>query len=83
MNANETLCAASLCVAASLALIWKWQRSGVKLPLPPGPTRLPLLGNVLDIPKDVPIWQAFISIARKHSKCLLLLLFLRCLVDAA
>ena len=58
---------ASLCVAASLALFWKRKRSGSKLPFPPGPKGLPLLGNVLDIQKDVPIWLAFMSLAQKFS----------------
>ena len=59
---------AFLCVAtSSLALIWKRKRSGAKLPFPPGPKGLPLLGNVLDIPKDVPIWVAFTSTAQKFS----------------
>ena len=58
---------ASVFVATSLALIWKRKHSGSKLSLPPGPKGLPLLGNLLDIPKDVPIWLSFTSIAQKFS----------------
>ena len=71
MGDNKTVYLMSFCVATSLALIWKWARGRAKLPFPPGPKRLPLLGNVLDVPKDVPIWQTFASMARKSSVFLL------------
>ena len=53
----------ALCAAASTVLIWKLRRGESNLP--PGPKRLPLLGNVLDIPRGVPVWQTFTSMARK------------------
>lgn len=63
---GQTLYVASLCVAASLAFIWKWRRGGSRLPFPPGPKGLPLLGNVFDIPRGVPLWLTFTSMAKKY-----------------
>lgn len=71
MGDNKAVYLFSFCVATSLALIWKWLRGGTRLPFPPGPKGLPLLGNVLDVPRDVPIWQAFASISREFSVSLL------------
>ena len=67
MNDKNSLYAASLLFATSLALIWKWKNGRARLPFPPGPKGLPLLGNVLDIPQDVSIWQALTSLAQKFS----------------
>lgn len=65
---NSVLYAASICTAVSLAaLVLRWQRSGKKPPYPPGPSGYPLIGNVLSVPRGMPIWQAVIPIARKHS----------------
>jgi len=61
---KEALLAASLCAAASLALIWKWQKNR-RPPYPPGPKGYPLIGNILDIPQDIPAWKAFIALAQK------------------
>ncbi|KAM5539416.1 hypothetical protein V8D89_006868 [Ganoderma adspersum] len=36
-------------------------------PLPPGPPGLPILGNLLDIPKDVP-WEGYRDLNRKYGK---------------
>ena len=70
MNDNKVLYAASLCAAASLAtLIFRWQRGGNRPPVPPGPRGYPLIGNVLDVLQDVPIWKGFISIAQKYGEC--------------
>ena len=69
MRDEKTLIAASLCVAASLALALKWRSNRGRPPYPPGPKGYPLIGNILDLPKDIPVWQAFISLGRKFSKC--------------
>ena len=68
MHDEKTLIAASLCAAVSLALALKWRRNRGRPPYPPGPKGYPLIGNILDLPKDIPIWQAFIPLARKFSK---------------
>jgi len=68
MTNNEALLAASLCAATSLALIWRWQKNRSRLPYPPGPKGYPLIGNVLDVPQDVPVWKTFIDLAQKSGK---------------
>ena len=72
MNDSKVLYAASFGVAASLAAlgVLSWQHSEGRPPYPPGPKGYPLIGSVLDVPQDVPIWQAFGSIARQHSEWL-------------
>ena len=38
--------------AAIAAVLWRAKRrGGSALPLPPGPPRLPIIGNMLDMPK--------------------------------
>jgi len=68
MTNNGALLAASLCAAASLALIWKWQKNRSRPPYPPGPKGYPLIGNILDVPQDVPVWKTFIDLAQKSGK---------------
>ena len=41
----------SLAVALLVALRWLFSKKLHTLPLPPGPPRLPILGNALDMPK--------------------------------
>ena len=47
-----------------LALLRKWTRH--TLPYPPGPKGYPILGNVLDLPKNVPIWESLTSLKNRY-----------------
>ena len=71
MNDNRVLYAASICAAASFAaIVLRWQRNDSRLLYPPGPKGYPFIGSALDVPRDTPIWKAWISIAQKYSTCL-------------
>jgi hypothetical protein len=50
-------------IAASLA-IRVYQRRG-RLPYPPGPRPLPLVGNLFDIPKELS-WLSYVQLSKKH-----------------
>ncbi|KAJ7740813.1 cytochrome P450 [Mycena metata] len=53
---------------ASLTLFsaLQWRRGGPRLPLPPGPPQLPLLGNLLDIPSDLQ-WEKYLEWSREFN----------------
>jgi len=70
MGDNTMLYAASICAAASLGLVLRWKSNGNRPPYPPGPRGYPLIGSVLEIPRDVPVWKGFIVMAEKLSRCL-------------
>ena len=36
------------------------------LSYPPGPKSWPILGNALDLPMGVPVWENFASLANNH-----------------
>jgi len=42
----------------------KWRKP--TLPYPPGPKGYPILGNVLDLPQDVPIWESLTLLSNRH-----------------
>ena len=46
------------------ALVWKRKKS--TLPYPPGPKGYPILGNVLDLTKGVPLWEDVASLANRY-----------------
>jgi hypothetical protein len=58
----EVLCQPlNVCIVASflvLAFALRYGNKRPRLPLPPGPKGLPLIGNLLDIPKDKP-WETY------------------------
>ena len=56
-----------LAIAASLIFVQR-RRRGAKPPYPPGPKGYPVIGNVLDIPQDVPLWKALMSMVEKYSE---------------
>ena len=37
-----------------------------KLPYPPGPKGLPLIGNILDVPRGMHIWEGFTRMAEAY-----------------
>lgn len=69
MSGNGVFCTTSICAAATLALALGWQRSGTQPPYPPGPRGYPLVGSILKVPRDAPMWKGFVSIAEKFGKC--------------
>ncbi|KAJ7211168.1 cytochrome P450 [Mycena pura] len=48
----------TLACSALLYFGLRWRRNRSKLPLPPGPKKLPLVGNLLDIPRERQ-WEAY------------------------
>ena len=48
-----------------LLVVFRDHRRRGGLPYPPGPPRLPLIGNLLDVPKDAP-WSAYADMSKKY-----------------
>jgi len=57
------------CLALSLffylLIAFRDHRRRRGLPYPPGPPSLPIIGNLFDIPKEVP-WTAYADMAKKY-----------------
>ncbi|KAJ3556974.1 hypothetical protein NM688_g1728 [Phlebia brevispora] len=62
-----------LAVAALSAFVWFYVRKyGNKLPLPPGPRALPIIGNLLDMPRNCP-WLTYSRWAQQYDSDVLYL----------
>jgi|HubBroStandDraft_3_1064219.scaffolds.fasta_scaffold1189761_1 hypothetical protein len=59
---------AALLFVASIRAIHDYRRRG-GLPYPPGPRPLPIVGNILDIPKDFS-WLAYTQFSKKYGTSL-------------
>lgn len=57
-RASPTFVASALLLVLVSAAVQYWSRSRARSKLPPGPTPLPILGNILDIPRNNP-WRTF------------------------
>ena len=67
MPSLSTLGVGLLAIAATVFLVHKRRRNS-KLPYPPGPKGYPVVGNVFDVPHDVPVWKAATSIGMNYSE---------------
>ena len=63
--------------------VWHWlrKRSNNAPPYPPGPRAYPLIGNALDFPVSIPLWEGFAKLARQYGMVLLLMVFPDCNID--
>ena len=53
---------------ALLGWYWLRKRSKTALPYPPGPKPYPIIGNLLDFPHGVPLWEGLTDLAKQHGK---------------
>src|ERR1700753_837986 len=44
------------------------KRSKNALPFPPGPVQYPIIGNLLDFPLGVPLWEGLTDLSKQHGK---------------
>ena len=54
-----------LCALVFL-LVRKWRKP--TLQYPPSPKGYPIIGNVLDLPMNVPLWESFVSLANRQGR---------------
>ena len=50
--------------------VWYWLQKRPKsaLPYPPGPKAYPFIGNALDFPLGVPLWEGLTDLAKKYGR---------------
>ena len=50
--------------------VWYWSQKRPKstLPYPPGPKAYPLIGNALNFPLSVPLWEGLTDLAKKYGR---------------
>jgi hypothetical protein len=62
INAVDSL---AISLFVYLLFVFRDHRRRGGLPYPPGPPPRPIIGNILDIPKDAP-WVAYVDMSRKY-----------------
>lgn len=57
-------------VLAATVVYWKIKRWGRSrsFPLPPGPKGYPIIGNVLDIPRELSLWEGALALGRRYGE---------------
>lgn len=62
---DRTTLAAAVPLLGVAILAWKHASAPKRLPLPPGPNRRPLIGNLLDLPAENP-WLTYHEWAKTY-----------------
>ena len=71
MSISEKLVGPTLAAVATvvaLTVLRKQWASRRTTPYPPGPKGYPVIGNVFDVPKGIPIWEGFAKMAQEHGE---------------
>jgi hypothetical protein len=68
---------AALLAFAAFALLYFNRRRSFHLPLPPGPKKLPLFGNLFGLPTKFE-WETFTKWSKELGKCIVAILFGLC-----